>query len=54
MLQDASRSAASASGVTFEVGTGAYAATFRLRLTDTAGDPFLLPELRTFACPGKL
>jgi type VI protein secretion system component VasK len=54
MLQDAQKSAASASGVTFQVGTGAYAATFRLRLTDTTADPFLLPELKTFACPGKL
>ena len=54
MLQEASRSAASASGVTFQVGTGAYTASFRLRLADVTADPFLLPELRTFACPGKL
>ena len=54
MLQDAQKSAATASGVTFQVGTGAYAATFRLRLTDATADPFLLPELKTFTCPGKL
>ena len=54
MIQGAKISASSPSGVTFQVGEGAYSASFRLRLTDTPADPFLLPELKSFSCPAKL
>ncbi len=54
MLQGAQITASSPSGVTFQIGEGGYGATFRLRLTDATADPFLLPELKSFACPGKL
>ncbi len=54
MLQEAQKSATSPSGMTFQVGTGAYGATFRLRLADATANPFALPELKSFSCPGKL
>ena len=54
MLQGAQRSAASSSGVTFQLSQGSYTATFRLRLSETPSNPFLLPELKTFSCPAKL
>ena len=54
MLQGAQITASSPSGVTFQVGEGGYGASFRLRLSDAPADPFLLPELKSFACPGKL
>ena len=54
MLQDSQKSATSASGMTFQVGTGAYSATFRIRLADATANPFTLPELKSFSCPGKL
>ena len=54
MLKGAQISASSPSGVSFQLSEGGYSASFRLRLTDTAADPFLLPDLKSFACPGKL
>ncbi|MBE7217958.1 MAG: type VI secretion system membrane subunit TssM [Caulobacteraceae bacterium] len=54
MLREAQVSAVGATSATFQVGAGAQTATLRLRVENATADPFLLPELRTFACPAKL
>ena len=54
MLREARVSAAGSTGATFQVGAGAQTATFRLHVENSATDPFLAPELKTFACPAKL
>lgn len=54
MIRDSRPSQVRAGGLVFEVTEGGASASFRLRLLNTATNPFALPELAKFQCPASL